>query len=282
MAPILIIALGGILGLIGTGIAIYGTYKHNFKSSERNQKIDNNVTKNLGLTEVIDTTLNDTRVISLDTKSSVKELKTQNTELIKKINDQKETIDNLRRENTDLYTKLSNESLKIYNNINGGNSFCRASWDMRNYGEAVISILINGEDPLYDVHLTLTNCEAYKEGCKKYSVTSEFEKIRAESMREFNIGNLNPGMATQIAVLNVPMSKEINYVMQFSARNGIWSQCYKIIRLDKPDKYMRIINTATRVAKSSYKNNEWNEVLLFEDIGDEVKAKYGDKIDWNW
>ncbi|MCB0533585.1 MAG: hypothetical protein KDD14_15405 [Saprospiraceae bacterium] len=94
-----IILIGAIIAIIGGLIGAIGTWIQNKQSSEKSTRIETGVIK---------------------ANKEVINLRRQNDSLKSDLKLQLNKIDELRRENTDLYGKLAKSSLKIYNNLTGG------------------------------------------------------------------------------------------------------------------------------------------------------------------
>jgi hypothetical protein len=133
MSPIVIIAIGAGVTVLGAIVTAFGTYLQHRSASEKSSRI-------LTLTE--------------STSGEIRTLQDHNKELDNKVEKQLETIDKLRRENTQLNLQLQKDSKEIYNNLTGAESYCEVTLGQMtsaNPDQLTVMVLNNSDYPLREV-----------------------------------------------------------------------------------------------------------------------------------
>ncbi len=103
--------------------------------------------------------INQSVEIGKSTGSDIFSLKTQNQELLEKVDRQESLIDNLRKENTDLYTKLAHASKEIFDNMKGGQEAIFVLIKSFKPNEHICVLQNNNKYPVYELLVEITNYE---------------------------------------------------------------------------------------------------------------------------
>ena len=206
--PMYLNVVSGLIIIIGTFFGLFGKQLQDKSSSEKSDSI---------------------LKTSANTEEKVDNLKSQNEalnkiseELKEKIETQASTIDKLRRENTELYGKLSIASTEIYNNLTGGDSFCRM--EIRDIGPQAergsVIFFVDGENPLNRVQVRIVDLNTINKN------SFSLEEI---NKNYFDIGALDPGKAFMTPyIIKLDKVKGVNLNIFFSANNGFTTQLIRM------------------------------------------------------
>lgn len=204
-----IIFIGAIIAVIGGLISAFGTYFQNKKSSERSERMESGINQSV---EIGKSTGND--VISL---------KTQNQQLLEKVERQESLIDKLRKENTDLYTKLADVSRDIFDNMQGGQEAVFVQINSFKPDEHVCVLQNINKYPVYELLVEITNYDDLT-NCK--SITDNNRVVVdypcfLKCSKDFKIRELGVGEY----YLNDIVTKKLGrYQIRFKSRNKIFYQ----------------------------------------------------------
>lgn len=204
MKPVYLNLISGLVILIGTFFGLFGKQLQDKNSSEKSDKI---------------------LYTGISTGEKVDYLKFQNIGLTKTAEELKEKaesqaliIDNLRQENTNLYLKLADVNKGIYDNLNGGDSYCLmdiGNIDLTNdIGHLFFSV--QGKNPLNRIQVRIVEVDAFD----KEPVT-----MTSISKNVLDIGTLDPGKSWMNgSKIKLDRTKEIKLNIFFSANNGYTNQ----------------------------------------------------------
>lgn len=211
MKPMSIILVGAFIAIIGGIVSAIGTWKHNKGSSEKSTRIEEGVTKGLTIGETTNS-----QVIKLNQRNE--DLINQSLILNKKIENQSHTIDNLRKENADLYSKLSEKSLAIYENLTGGDSYCRMQIGSINIPNDIgyLYFFVEGKNPLNRVQARIVDLNTFNEQPMTFGNLNK---------NIIELGTLDPDkvLATETTI-KLNKTKGVNLNVFFSAGNGFTNQ----------------------------------------------------------
>ncbi|MBO0947017.1 hypothetical protein [Fibrella forsythiae] len=256
--PMVIIAIGAGITLLGGAITLIGTYLQNKSSSEKSTRIEFGV--NEGVT------------IGKNTSSNVDLLKNQNTELIKKSEKQSNTIDKLREENMSLYDKLMEANNVISDNIRGGEEmiYLEQREVDKNFHE--LFIVNNNTNPIYGATIYITDyfkviyCKSRQIDVNEYEFDTQcylnytsMIKANEIAIHEVSLVYLN----SSEAVCRLLDKDHGAYQIRFRLRSKMYIQQYYFQKVDGK------VKAASRVFEVVSKPNEKSKVKLLNtfDLG---------------
>lgn len=210
--PIYLNAISGLVIIIGTFFGLFGKQLQDKNSSEKSDKI---------------------LKTSANTEEKVDYLKLQNNELTKKADElrdksekQATIIDNLRQENTDLYTKLADANKEIYNNLTGGDSYCKMEIGNINSTNDLgyLVFFVEGKNPLNRIQARIVDLNHFN---------TQPVSIAEINKNVIDIGTLDPDKAlmTQVAI-KLDKLNGVNLNIFFGANNGFSTQLIRMRYID--------------------------------------------------
>jgi hypothetical protein len=128
--------------------------------------------------------------------------------------------------------------------VTGGDSFCFVRLEVGNEGVYPI-VLSSGRYPLYDLSMRLWDPEEWKTA-SVLSVDAVWPKTAAET---FQLGTLPNDDYRNAHKIPLPATDKI-YAVEFSARNGSWSQTVWVRRSIKGWKTASLVRHSQRVGKA--------------------------------
>lgn len=208
MRPMTIIFLGALISIIGGLIGAYGTWKHNKASSEKSTRIEDGV-------KIVNS-----EIITL--RDQNKSLLSHTEALNGKIEVQSKTIDDLRKENTELSSKLVKASLKIYNNLTGGNSYCKM--EIGNISddneEGYLVFMVEGDNPLNQVQVRIVDLNYFFQ---------QEQTINELTKNIINIGTLLPKQVWfSQSKIKLDKGRGVNLNVFVGANNGFTTQLIRM------------------------------------------------------
>ncbi len=265
--PIILGFVGGIIAIIGTIIMYWSKMQYDLDSKEKNkirdvkiksidsttQKIDTVSTENLGLTKQIDTTVNDSKSIGLQTSDDVQILKQRLNEQNKQLNSSQATIDKLRSENITLHEKVAYISNNIYNNVTGGDSYLSAILFNNSDGSYRLSAFIEGKDYNSEGKFPLrnTSLNLFIDG-NLFDAAENKDYKTNEELRLTT--NRNP-----MGLYYLPNDKNyISYGLKIFATNSKYVQLITFKKYKDNKWYMHIIQYNDQYGKSIRCNKYWD------------------------
>lgn len=223
MKPMTVILIGAIIAIIGGLITAIGTWQHNKNSSEKTTRIESGVNRGLN--------------IGATTNAEVNNLKKQNEALMlqsnlhnEKIDSQSRIIDDLRKENTDLYTKLAKSSLRIYQNLTGGDGFCMLTImfeNESNSGIFFIKAYKTNQSPIRNVEARIVDENNIGiDNAKSESFSSILENFTKEIIK-IDVLEPNTSVITNHKVL-LDKTKGVRLNIFFTANSGAFTQLIRM------------------------------------------------------
>ena len=250
MKPMTIILIGAIIVILGGLIGAIGTWLHNKESSKDSTRLEESVNKGVSIGETTNSKV-------LDLQNENKNLLEQSSALNEKIDSQSTTIDLLRKENTELYSKLNSSSLKIYDNLTGGDSYCYVFFIFSTYypskdiGGLYIRLGEKNKNPLKDVQIRIFDINSY-----------DPENFKPDDLKKniFNLETINTDMSYNIQdKIHLDKKEGVNLNIFYSANNGVFSQQLRMRFIE--DNWV----SATIVKR--------NDKIIFEDIDEKYPEK---------
>jgi hypothetical protein len=230
--PMYFNVIAGLIILIGSFFGLFGKQLQDKNSSEKSDKIlrtgENAVEK----------------IISLEDK----------------VEKQAQTIDKLRTENTELYTKLSDANKEIYNNLTGGDSYCKMQIGNINTANdlGTLVFLVEGKNPLNNLQARIVDLDNFN---------TKTITLADLSRSTINIGTLDPDKAlmTQVTI-TLDKEKGIRLNIFFGANNGFTTQAIR----------MKFVNGKWTLAERITRDSDGKQLFFKIDkdfpIQDEEKA----------
>lgn len=205
--PMYLNVISGLVIIIGTFFGVFGKQLQDKSSSDKSDKILRT---------------------GASTEEKVDYLNVQNAELSKKAEELREkaekqatTIDNLRQENTDLYTKLADANKEIYNNLTGGDSYCKMEIGNINPSNDLgyLVFYVEGKNPLNRIQARIVDLNNFN--AQSMSM--------AEINKNVDVGTLDPNKAliTQYTI-RLDKVKGVNLNIFFGANNGFSTQLIRM------------------------------------------------------
>lgn len=199
--PLYLNVITGLIIIIGTFFGLFGKQLQDKSSSDKSDKI---------------------LKTGSNTEEKVDHLRVQNADLTEKVQLQASTIDKLRQENTDLYTKLADASKEIFNNLTGGDSYCKmeilnvnASNDL-----GYLAFFVEGKNPLNRIQARIVDLNNFN---------TQSISISEMNKNVFDIGTLDPDKAliTQYTI-RLDKLQGVNLNIFFGANNGFSTQLIRM------------------------------------------------------
>lgn len=239
--PMTIIFIGAIVAIVGGVISAIGTLKHNRASSEKSTN-----------------TLNTVRKTGHDVEEVVRQNQalTEKAEALQtKVDSQYVTIDELRRENTELHDKLANQANDIYNNLTGGDSYCRMQFSFNNANDmADFVFMLQGKYPLKNVTARIVDLNVWG----KTPVT-----IESITKDVINVGDLDPAKPLYVQKrFKLDKVNGVSMNIFFAANNGFTVQKVR----------MKFINGRWLFAEQISEKKDGGKVLF-----EKIDSDYPDK-----
>lgn len=171
-----------------------------------------------------------------------------------------DNFEKIEKRANDIFDNLELKTALIFSQITGGKSFCCANLSQSYLGESNLTIMHQGDFPLYDLTLSVVDLDKFNEFEHNPDYAHEYQKL-------FSIGTMLPRQINnlcKVPVTDQEHSKSFNIF--FSARNGMFSE---LLRLKKI-------------------NNEWvsamkvlgDEKTLLEAVSDSYPKGSNGEIDW--
>lgn len=172
------------------------------------------------------------------------------------------------RERSDEIAQLNRE---IAASVTGGDSFCylaMASLGVAEANTAILTIVQQGEYPLYDISLYITDVQAFR----RAHTAGQGEQTN-QYKTDLQVGNMSPGSAMPITNWQLPDTDEQGYNVFFSARNGFFTQELRFKRVGGSWK------SATKVTKEILGVDE--PVVLYEKVDPDFPLNDQGQVEWN-
>jgi hypothetical protein len=173
-----------------------------------------------------------------------------------------------------LYKKIAELNENIAGSVTGGNSYCYVTCinDYLDQNICEFVLITNGKFPMYDVVANITDyrlvhkLESHGEGYSRYD----------KGTTSITIGNVLPGRAASITRMPLPNDIRHDFIVEFSARNGIYIQWVKLRKINGKWKH------AYRVVKSKKVNTVDNESgIIYEKIDPGYPLNDKKEVEWN-
>lgn len=170
-----------------------------------------------------------------------------------------DNLEKIEKRANDILNRLEARTGLIFSQIIGGNSFCFANLSQSYLGERNLTIMHQGDYPLYDLTVRVVDLDKFNE----YSGNPEYAHVFEKT---FSIGTMLPKQFNNLCTVSISdqeNSKSFNIF--FSARNGMF---HELLRLKKI-------------------NNEWvsaikvdREKTLLESVSDNYPKNTAGEIEW--
>jgi hypothetical protein len=171
-----------------------------------------------------------------------------------------DNLEKIEKRANDIFDNLELKTALIFSQITGGKSFCSANLSQSYLDESNLTIMHQGDFPLYDLTVSVVDLDKFNEFKHNPDYEHEYRKL-------FSIGTMLPKQINnlcKVPVTDKEISKSFNIF--FSARNGMFSE---LLRLKKI-------------------NNEWvsamkifdGEKTLLESVSDGYPKSTNGEVDW--
>lgn len=171
-----------------------------------------------------------------------------------------DNFEKIEKRANDIFDNLELKTALIFSQITGGKSFCFASLTQNFLGERNLSIMHQGDFPLYDLTVNVVDLDRFNKHAGNPEYACEYQKL-------FSIGTMLPNQSNnlcKVLLLDQESSKSFNIF--FSARNGMFTELLRIKKI----------------------NNEWvsavkvldGEKTLLQSHSEEYPKKTAGEIDW--
>lgn len=168
-------------------------------------------------------------------------------------------LEKIEKRASDILNSLEARTALIFSQISGGKSFCLVNLSQNYLGERNLTVTHQGDYPLYDLTINVTDLEKFNEHSGKPEFAHEYRKI-------FSFGTMLPRQANDLCTItlsNQEISKSFNIF--FSARNGMFHE------------QLRLKNV----------NNEWvsaikvdREKTLIQSVSENYPKNAAGEVEW--
>lgn len=169
-------------------------------------------------------------------------------------------LEKIEKRANDILNSLETRTTLIFSQITGGKSFCCANLSQSYLGESNLTIMHQGDFPLYDLTVNVVDLDKFNERAGNPAYAHEYQKL-------FSIGTMLPKQVNSLCKVLLPdqeNSKSFNIF--FSARNGMFSELLRFKKI----------------------NNEWvsamkvfdGEKTLLESFSENYPKNMTGEIDW--
>jgi len=168
-------------------------------------------------------------------------------------------LEKIEKRANDILNKLEARTFLIFSQITGGDSYCYVCFTQNYLGENNLTILHQGQYPLYDLTVRIVDLDKFDESTDSLERAHEYQKI-------FSIGTMLPNQSNNLCTItlsNQEISKRFNIF--FSARNGMFQEL------------LRLKNV----------NNEWVSAIkvdrgktLLESVSENFPKNGNEEVEW--
>ena len=155
---------------------------------------------------------------------------------------------------------------QISQSVTGGNSFCYVRLSLGPTSSPIVTVIHQGEFPLYDVSIRMWDPNDSQE-CSCDVSLEEFTKKDLN----FNLGNLSPNQVRILGRVTLPEADEKEFALSIGARNGFVLELIKLRRIEGQWK------AAYRVTKNE---GEGETKILYEQAETGFPLDEQGKVQW--
>ncbi len=174
------------------------------------------------------------------------------------------------RELRDRSDEIASLNREIAASVTGGESFCylaMASLGVAETNTAILTIVQQGEYPLYDISVNIMDLQAFR----RANEAGQIEQM-GQYQTNLQVGNMSSGSAMPIANWQLPDTNEQDYNIFFNARNGFFTQFLRLRRVGGSWK------SATKVRKEVIGVDEPS--TLYEQVDSDFPLNDQGQVEW--
>jgi hypothetical protein len=153
---------------------------------------------------------------------------------------------------------------RVAETVTGGDAWCHIVLSPTGRNDAVLTVVHQGEYPLYDVTARVVDLDEFDSQREALS----FEQI-AEGTFTIDIGNLAPNSASLMGHWTIP-DRELRWNIFFAARNGFFTQELRVRRVGDA------LAHATRITRRLGAEQE----VVREDVTSEFPRGADGEVEW--